>query len=272
VKCAPADVSSRLDDAGGARSAFDGLAVESFPSNGAEPAGIRLVLCEEQFLAREGIIRVLDSMEGIELVASCDDLDALRAAVLRTDPDIVVTDAEITPGALHDGIRFAAELHATRPEIGVLVLGEDPAAFDRSTLAEAGTTRRAYLLKERLRDPPALERAIRDVADGGAVMDPRIVESLLTAETSPSRRQVARLTAREREIIELIAAAHTNAAIAERLGITTRGVERHVNAIFAKLGPSDPERVNRRVHAALTYLAAEGRLPDRARSLAPARS
>jgi DNA-binding NarL/FixJ family response regulator len=246
--------------------------VETLGRNGAGPLGIRLVLCEEQFLAREGIIRVLDSMDGIDLVATCDDLDGLRAAVARTAPDVVITDAEITAGGLRAGIRFAAELHATRPEIGVLVLGEAPDAFERALLAEAGTTRRAYLLKERLRDPPALERAIRDVAEGGAMMDPRIVESLLTAETSPFARQLARRTARQREIIEQIAAGHTNAAIAERHGITTRGVERHVNAIFAKLGPSDPERVNRRVHAALIYLAAEGRLPEGPRSLAPVRT
>jgi DNA-binding NarL/FixJ family response regulator len=94
-------------------------------------------------------------------------------------------------------------------------------------------------------------------------MDPSIVESLLTTERSPAGRRIARLTAREREIIALIAAADTNAAIAERLGITTRGVERHVNAIFSKLGLSDPERTNRRVAAATTFLAAEGRLPDR---------
>jgi DNA-binding NarL/FixJ family response regulator len=237
------------------------MPVSALPGDRPASDGIRLVLCEEQFLAREGIMRVLDSIEGIDLVAWCDDLDALRAAVADTDPDVVLTDVEITPGASDDGIRFAAELHATRPEIGVLVLGEDADAFERDALAEAGTTRRAYLLKERLRDPPALERAIRDVAGGGAVVDPRIVESLLTSETSPARRQIDRLTAREREIVALIAAAYTNAAIAERLGITTRGVERHVNAIFAKLGPSDPERTNRRVAAALTFLVAEGGLP-----------
>jgi len=239
------------------------MAVDILPRTGAVQHGIRLVLCEEQFLAREGIMRVLDALEGIELVAWCDDLDDLRAAIERTDPDVVLTDIEIRPGAGDDGIRFAAELHASRPEIGVLVLGEGVEAFGREALVEAGTTRRAYLLKERLRDPPALERAIRDVASGGAVMDPSIVESLLTTERSPAGRRLARLTAREREIIALIAAADTNAAIAERLGITTRGVERHVNAIFSKLGLSDPERTNRRVAAATTFLAAEGRLPDR---------
>jgi DNA-binding NarL/FixJ family response regulator len=234
----------------------------SVPETGSAADEIRLVLCEEQFLAREGIMRVLDAIDGIDLVAWCDDLDALRAAVEETDPDVVLTDVEITPGASDDGIRFAAELHLTRPEIGVLVLGEDVEAFERDALAEAGTTRRAYLLKERLRDPPALERAIRDVAGGGAVMDPRIVESLLTTDTSPARARIARLTAREREIVALIAGAATNAAIAERLGITTRGVERHVNAIFAKLGPSDPEQTNRRVAAALTFLVAEGFLVE----------
>lgn len=237
-------------------------AVSALPRQRRAQDGIRLVLCEEEFLAREGIMRVLDSIDGIELVAWCADVDALWAAVARTDPDVVLTDVEIAPGANDDGMRFAAELHASRPEIGVLVLGEAAGAFARDALAEAGTTRRAYLLKERLCDPPTLERAIRDVASGGAVVDPRIVESLLTRRTTPARRRVADLTAREREIVALIAAAHTNAAIAERLGITTRGVERHVNAIFAKLGPSDPERTNRRVAAALTFLAAEGLLVE----------
>ncbi len=229
---------------------------------GTSPGAIRLVLCEDAFLAREGITRVVDRLDGIELVASCSDLESVRAAVLRTAPDVVVTDIEMPPAYRDEGLQLAAELYATRPEIGVLVLGESAAAFRRDALMAAGAARRGYLLKDRLGDPQTIEQAIRDVAAGGALMDPRILEALLMGESSPAERKLAALTARERQIMELVAAGHTNAAIAARLGITTRGVERHVNAIFAKLGPVDAVATNRRVHATLVYLAAAGRLRD----------
>jgi DNA-binding NarL/FixJ family response regulator len=232
--------------------------------NGTAPCAIRLVLCEDGFLAREGITRVIDRLDGIELVASCDDLDGAREAVRRTDPDLVVIDVRMPPAYRNEGIQFAAELHATRPHVGVLVLGESPEAFSRDALMAAGAARRGYLLKDRLGDLPTLEQAIRDVAGGGALMDPRILELLLTGDASPAQRKVSALTGREREIMELVATGQTNAAIAQRLGITTRGVERHVNAIFAKLGPVDAGATNRRVHATLLYLTAAGRLRDAA--------
>jgi DNA-binding NarL/FixJ family response regulator len=237
---------------------------------GTSPGAIRLVLCEDAFLAREGITRVLDRLDGIELVASCGDLESVRAAVQRTEPDVVVTDIQMPPDYGDEGLRLAAELHASRPEIGVLVLGESAQAFGRDALTAAGAARRGYLLKDRLGDRRTIEQAIRDVAAGGALMDPRILESLLTGEGSPAQRKLAALTGREREIVELVAAGHTNAAIAGRLGITTRGVERHVNAIFAKLGPVDAGATNRRVHATLVYLTAAGRLSDAPEAVAGA--
>jgi len=227
---------------------------------GTSPGAIRVVLCEDAFLAREGITRVVDRLDGIELVASCGDLDSVRAAVERTTPDVIVTDIQMPPAYRDEGLQLAAELRATRSQIGVLVLGESAADFRRDALTAAGGSRRGYLLKDRLGDRRTLEQAIRDIASGGALMDPRILEALLTGEASPAHRKLAALTGREREIMELVADGHTNAAIATRIGITTRGVERHVNAIFAKLGPVDAGTTNRRVHATLVYLTAAGRL------------
>src|SRR3954452_10090602 len=201
---------------------------------GTSPGAIRVVLCEDAFLAREGITRVVDRLDGMELVASCGDLESVRSAVAGTAPDVVVTNIQMPPAYRDEGLQLAAELRAARPEIGVLVLGESAAAFRRDAVMAAGAARRGYLLKDRLGDPETIEQAIRDVAAGGALMDPRILEALLSGEASPAERKLAALTARERQIMEHVAAGRTNGAIATRLGITTRGVERHVNAIFAK--------------------------------------
>lgn len=223
---------------------------------------LRVVLGEDNFLARAGIESLLSQIEGVELVASCADLDTLRAEIDRTEPDVVLSDIRLPPGLTDEGIRLAAELRETHPRIGVVVLSQHAEPFYATALFASGSFRRAYLLKERLQDAHELERAIREVAGGGALVDPRIVDELLAARTRRDHSPLRSLTSRELEILGLIAEGRANHAIADRLEISKRGVERHINSIFAKLDLGESADVSRRVSAALLFLAEEGRLID----------
>ena len=217
---------------------------------------IRVVLGQDDFLAREGIARVLESLDGIELGAVCADLDSLRREIERTDPDVVVVDAGLPPGGADGGVRLAAELRSTRPLVGVVVISSQASSPEVTALFADGAFRRAYLLREWLRDPADLARTIREVAEGGAVVDPRIIDQIVAARREHEHSSpLSALTPRELEIVALIAEGLANSAIADRLGITKRGVERHINGIFAKLDLGEPADVSRRVKTALLLLA-----------------
>jgi DNA-binding NarL/FixJ family response regulator len=218
---------------------------------------IRVVLAEDSYLAREGISRALESVDGIELLATCGDLDSLRAAVDELLPDVLLTDIRMPPSNTDEGIRLAAELRRTHPEIGVVVLTQHADPIYAMTLFEDGSDRRAYLLKERISEPAELGRALSDVAAGGSVVDARIVERLLASQRQRQSSQLATLTRRENEILALIAEGRSNGSIAETLVISKRAVERHLNAIFAKLDLGDAADVSRRVKAALVYLSGQ---------------
>jgi DNA-binding NarL/FixJ family response regulator len=216
---------------------------------------IRVVLAEDSFLAREGVTRVLDSIDDVELVAACGDLDELRATVDEARPDVVLTDIRMPPTNTDEGIRFAGELRHSQPEVGVVVLSQHAEPAYALSLFEDGSSQRAYLLKERVKDRDELERALREVADGRSLVDPRIVDRLVSARLDDPG--IEKLTAREREILALIAEGRSNASIAESLDVSRRAVERHINGIFVKLDlPADGD-VNRRVKATLRYLAGE---------------
>ena len=218
---------------------------------------IRVILAEDNYLAREGIVRVLESIEDLDLVAAYGDLDAVRAGVERDQPDVVVTDIRMPPSHTDEGIRLADELKTTRPEVGVVVLSQHESPLYALALFDRGAERRAYLLKERVRDQSELGRAVREVAAGGSVVDPRIVEGLLSAHTR-THTPLEELTPRELEILALIAEGRSNTAIADALVVTKRAVERHINAIFRKLELEESEDVSRRVTAALLYLTRGG--------------
>jgi DNA-binding NarL/FixJ family response regulator len=228
---------------------------------GSRQAPIRVVLGEYDFLAREGITRVIEGLEGIELVASCGDVDALRTAIYRDQPDIVVTELRMPPGYTDEGIRLAADLRSAHPEIGVVVVSERADPRYATELFAQGSSRRGYLLKDRVKDADRLARVIEEVARGGAVLDPSVVDGLMSEQTE--RSPLTRLTRREREVLELIAEGYSNTAIAGRLTITRRGVERHVSAIFSKLALADSTDRSPRVRAALLFLRGEGLLDTR---------
>ena len=217
---------------------------------------IRVVVGEDNFLVREGISRALERMDGIELVGSNEDLDSLRASVEEMNPDVVLTDIRMPPTRSDEGIRLAADLRHTHPKVGVVVLSQHIDLAYATTLFAEGSDGRAYLLKERLKDQQELHQALSAVAEGRSLVDSRIVERLLT-RTPHSDPQLDRLTERERQTLAMIAEGRSNGAIAEELLITKRAVERQINAIFVKLELTESGDVNRRVRAALLYLAGE---------------
>jgi DNA-binding NarL/FixJ family response regulator len=217
---------------------------------------IRVVAAEDSFLAREGIVSILGDIEDVELVEMSGDLHELRDAVERTSPDIVLTDIRMPPTNTDEGIRFAAELRDEHPEMGVVVLSQHAEPRYALALFNAGSDRRAYLLKERLHDKSELSRALHDVAAGRSLVDSRVVDKLVSARQQDDS-ELTKLTPRELEILAQIAEGKSNGSIASSLRITKRAVERHINAIFLKLDLGKPEDVSRRVKAALLYLGGD---------------
>jgi DNA-binding NarL/FixJ family response regulator len=218
---------------------------------------IRVVLGEDSYLAREGVRSVLEAEDDIELVASCADLDSLRGAIADAIPDVVLTDIRMPPTHTDEGIALAAELRHTHPDMGVVILSQYSDPVYAMKLLEDSSERRAYLLKERVQDLGELSRALRDVAAGRSVIDSQVVDGLLAARRRRQDAHLDTLTTREQQILALIAEGWSNAAIAGRLVITKRAVERHINSIFWKLDLGDSADVSRRVRAALLHLAGQ---------------
>ena len=214
---------------------------------------IRVVLAEDNALLRAGVAKLLASADDVEVVGTAADLDGLLATVEETVPDVVVTDIRMPPTGTDEGIRVALRLRAERPSVGVVVLSQHVAATYALALLEGGAEGRAYLLKERVADEGELLEAVRAVAAGGSVIDPKVVESLVAARR-PSRSDLDRLTPRELEVLREIAQGKSNGAIAASLVLSERAVEKHSNSIFAKLGLAEERDVNRRVKAVLLYL------------------
>jgi DNA-binding NarL/FixJ family response regulator len=218
---------------------------------------IRVALADDSLLVREGLEQVLAAQPGVDVVASCADLPSLLAAIEVEPPDVVLTDIRMPPSRTDEGIRVAATLRESHPSIGVVVLSQYAEPSYAMELLDSGSDGRGYLLKERVHDGAQLRAAIETVAEGGSVIDPKVVE-LLVAATSRSRHSpLAELTSREREVLAEIAQGKSNAAIGESLVLTKRSVEKHINSIFLKLDLSDAENVSKRVKAALLFLAEE---------------
>ena len=219
---------------------------------------IRVALAEDSLIFREGIQQLLGSDSDIEVVAAVGDLGSLRTACERERPDVVVTDIRMPPTLTDEGIQLAVEMRDTHPEVGVVVLSQYADPIYALALLERGSDRRAYLLKERIHNRAEFTAAIRAVADNGSMIDARIVDGLVRARTVAKRSPISELTAREREVLSAIAQGSSNSAIAESLFLTKRAVEKHINAIFLKLGLADAEDVSKRVQAALILLADSG--------------
>jgi DNA-binding NarL/FixJ family response regulator len=219
---------------------------------------IRLVLADDQYLVREGLRRLLETQDDLEVAAVCDDLDSLLAAVADNHPDVVVTDIRMPPDSSDEGIRAAAQLRDTHPEVGVVVLSQYATPSYVLALLESGSEGRAYLLKERVKDLDQLVVAIRAVAEGGSVMDPKVVEALVAENARGEASPLNDLTPRERDVLREMAEGKNNAAIAEALVLTERSVEKVIHSIFLKLGLRWEEAVHKRVKAVVLYLAESG--------------
>lgn len=219
---------------------------------------IRLVLADDHYLVREGIRRLLETVPDFEVAAVCGDVDALLAAVAAERPDVVVTDVRMPPGDTDEGIQAAVRLRETNPEVGVVVLSQYANPSYVLALLEGGSARRAYLLKERVKDLEPLVAAIRTVAEGGSVIDPKVVEALVAENTRGEESPLNQLTPREREVLREMAEGKNNAAIAEAVFLTERSVEKVIHSIFLKLGLTWETTVNKRVKAVILYLAESG--------------
>jgi DNA-binding NarL/FixJ family response regulator len=216
---------------------------------------IRVVIAEDSYLVREGIRQAVEAAGDLEVVGTCEDLASLEAAVAELRPDVVVTDIRMPPSGTDEGIRAAAALRASSPATGVVVLSQYVEPDYALALLEKGSGGRAYLLKERIADMDQLAGAVRQVAAGGSVIDPRVVETLVEARAQRPRSAFDDLTPRERQVLAQVAEGKNNAGIAAALFLTERAVEKHINSIFSKLELSEERDVHRRVKAALLFLS-----------------
>jgi len=219
---------------------------------------IRLVLAEDQYLIREALRSLLETRDDFEIAAVCEDLDSLLEAVESEQPDVVITDIRMPPENTDEGIQAAIRLRETSPEIGVVVLSQYASPTFVLALLEGGSERRAYLLKERVKDLDQLVAAIHAVAAGGSVMDPKVVEALVAANARAEDSPLNELTPRERDVLREMAEGKNNAAIAEALVLTERSVEKVIHSIFLKLGLTWETAVHKRVKAVILYLAESG--------------
>jgi DNA-binding NarL/FixJ family response regulator len=219
---------------------------------------IRVVLADDHYLVREGVRRLLEAEPEIEVLAACGDLPSLLTTVDEQKPDVVLTDIRMPPTGVDEGIRAAEQLRTAHPEIGVVVLSQYGEPGYAVALLEGGTARRGYLLKERVDDLDQLVGAIRVVAGGGSMIDPKVVEGLVAEKARAEESALSQLTPRELDVLREMAEGKNNAAIAETLFLTERSVEKVIHSIFQKLGLSWEPSIHKRVKAVILYLAESG--------------
>jgi DNA-binding NarL/FixJ family response regulator len=212
---------------------------------------VRVAIAEDSVLLREGLARLL-SDAGFEVVATCPDADDLMLKVRSYEPDVVVVDIRLPPTHSDEGLQAALDIRAQHPGVAVLVLSQYVELGLALKLLADSAEGVGYLLKDRIGDVEAFVDAVRRVADGGSAVDPIIVSTLLSRQRDDD--PLARLTPREREVLELMASGSSNQGIADRLVITLRAVEKYVSSIFGKLGLPSTGGESRRVLAVLTFL------------------
>ena len=217
---------------------------------------LRVVLADDNFLVREGIAALLAEVEDIDLIDSVADPQSLLKSVAELQPDSVLTDIRMPPTHTTEGIDAAKQIRSEHPSIGVVVLSqyvEEEYAFE---LLADGVSGLGYLLKERVSDIDELVRALQDVSRGGSALDPKVVEGLMMRKSAEASSPLRGLTDKERAVLEQMATGRNNATIAGTLYMSERSVEKHISAVFLKLGLVDEGEMNRRVRAVLTYVDA----------------
>lgn len=216
---------------------------------------MRVVVADDSVLLREGIVRVLDE-SGFDVVAQAGDADDLRRKVFAHKPDVAVVDIRMPPTNTDDGLRAAVEIRRLLPETGVLVLSHYLESGYALELLADSAERVGYLLKDRVADLDRFVDAVRRVGRGGSVLDTEVVARLVDRGPQ-SGDPLTRLSPREREVVALMAEGRSNGAIAERLVVTERAIEKHVTGIFAKLDLAPSSSHHRRVLAVLAFLRDE---------------
>jgi DNA-binding NarL/FixJ family response regulator len=214
-------------------------------------AAVRIVIAEDSVLLRAGLTRILADA-GEDVVATVGDADELLTAVDRHLPDLAIVDVRMPPTHTDDGLRAAIRIRATHPEVGILVLSQYVEERYATDLLASDTAALGYLLKDRVADVGEFLGAVRRVGQGGTALDPEVVAQLLAR----ARRQdpLERLTAREREVLALMAEGRTNPAIARTLVVSDKAVEKHVSNIFMKLDLPPADDDHRRVLAVLAWI------------------
>ena len=217
---------------------------------------LRVVFAEDNYLVRQGTAALLAEVDEVDLVRLVEDPQSLVAAVGELSPDAVLTDIRMPPTYTIEGITAAKRIRSDHPDIGVVVLSqyvEPEYAFE---LLADGVAGLGYLLKERVRDVDELVRALQEVCRGGSALDPKVVEGLLAQRSAAAASPLRWLTGRELEVLEQMATGRSNAAIARRLHLSERAVEKHIGSLFQKLQLPAEGDVNRRVAAVLAFLRA----------------
>jgi DNA-binding NarL/FixJ family response regulator len=219
---------------------------------------LRIVVAEDSYLVREGLVRLLSSTGQVEVLAAVGTAEELLDAVERLDPDAVLTDIRMPPGHSTEGIRAAHAVRAARPDVGVVVLSQHADAGYVLDLLQHGADGLAYLLKERIGDRDQLVGALQETCRGGSVIDPVLVDALVGRQRLERSSGLTELTERELDVLRAMARGLSNGAIAAELFLSESSIEKHVSAIFAKLGLAEEPRLHRRVAAVVAYLRSHG--------------
>jgi DNA-binding NarL/FixJ family response regulator len=220
-----------------------------------EPATIRVVIAEDGVLLREGLAGLLERF-GLQTIAAVGDAEALKTAVAEHAPDLVITDIRMPPGFTDEGLRAAVELRRVHPGLAVVALSQYVQHRYAADLLDSGDGRGVgYLLKDRVVDVEDFVAALRRVAAGGTVVDPQVISQLVRRRRDP----LSSLSAREREVLALMAEGHSNAAIAQRLVVSEAAIGKHVGNILAKLRLPQTDDTNRRILAVLAYLRSDNK-------------
>ena len=215
---------------------------------------VRVVFAEDNYLVREGTAALLQASDDVDLIGTASALEELLQAVEELEPEVVLTDIRMPPTNTTEGIDAARRIRSDHPDIGVVVLSQFAEEEYAYELLKDGAAGLGYLLKERVSNLDELVRALNEVARGGSVLDPKVVEALVSAKDRMAHSPLATLTDREREVLEHMAQGQNNASIAKSLFLTERAVEKHINSLFHKLGLSEETDVHRRVMAVLAFL------------------
>ena len=213
---------------------------------------ISILIAEDSLLVRDSVARALSTDPDVTVVGAAEDYDSAVELIEQHRPTIVVTDIRMPPTSTDEGIRLARWMRTAHPDVGVIVLSQYAEPSYAAGLLEDGTAGRGYLLKERVAHFDELNDAVRQVAAGGTVLDPLVVEALLNQPRSAPT--LSRLTPREREVLSELATGFSNRTVAQRLVLSQRAVEKHINSIFAKLELTADDAVDRRVKAVLMFL------------------